>query len=126
VKKLANTKKQWIAKDAVTAGRLKQEISNKYKDHGTDQDIDLWANLGVTDYDSFKAQFTNPDSQNFSKLVQGKVSGVAFSRETASVARPGRELGLRAKEKIKNTFLGKPRWDELDELETSKLLRDFR
>ena len=123
--KIGEYKKAMDAKDAVTAGRLKQEISNKYKDHGTDQDIDLWANLGVTDYDSFKAQFTNPDSQNFSKLVQGKVSGVAFSRETASVARPGRELSLRAKEKIKNTFLGKPRWDELDELETSKLLRDL-
>jgi len=123
--KIGEYAKAMEAKDAVTAGRLKQEISNKYKDHGTDQDIDFWAKAGVTDYDSFKAQFTNPDSQNFSKLVQGRVSGVAFSRETASVARPGRELSLRAKEKIKNTFLGKPRWDEIDELETSKLLRDL-
>jgi hypothetical protein len=123
--KIGEYKKAMDSKDSIKAGRLKQEISNKYKDHGTDQDIDFWANSGVTDYDSFKAQFTNPDSQNFSKLVQGRVSGVAFSRETASVARPGRELSLKAKETIKNTFLGKPRWDDLDEVGTSKLLSDL-
>jgi hypothetical protein len=122
--KIGEYKKAMDNKDAATAGRLKQEISNRYKLHGTDQDIDFWAQKGVTDYDSFKAQFTDPNSENFSKLVQGRVVGVAFSRETAAVARPGRELGLKVKEKIKNTFLGKPRWDELDEMETSKLLKD--
>lgn len=124
--KIGEYKKAIDAKDPIKAGKLKQEISNKYKQHGTDQDIDFWAQKGVTDYDSFKAQFTDPNSENFSKLVQGRVSGVAFSRETASVARPGRELGLRAKETIKNTFLGKPRWDDLDEVATSKLLRDVQ
>jgi hypothetical protein len=123
--KIGEYRKAMDAKDAVTAGRLKQEISNKYKDHGTDQEIDFWAQKGVTDYDSFKDQFLNPESQHFSMLVQGRVSGVAYSRETASVARPGRELSLRVKEKIKNTFLGKPRWDELDEVETQKLLSNL-
>jgi len=123
--KIGEYQKAIEAKDAVKAGQLKQEISGRYKRHGTDQEIDFWAQKGVVDFDTFKNQFTDESPENFAKLISGRVSGVAFSKETAAVARPWRELTLRSKESIRDFFIGKPKWDELDETATQKLLDDL-
>ena len=123
--KIGEYAKAMEAKDAATAGRLKDEISRRYSMHGTDEEIDFWAKRGVVDYDSFKSQFTDENPQNFERLISGKVAGTAFSKEAAAVARPGRELTLRAKDKVREVFVGKPRWDRLDEAETQKLLTDL-
>ena len=123
--KIGEYAKAMEAKDATVAGRLKQEISSRYKMHGTDQEIDFWAQKGVVDYDTFKSQFTGDDPENFAKLISGRVSGVAFSKEAAAVARPGRELAIRAKESVRDFFMGKPKWDELDNDVAAKLLKDL-
>jgi len=123
--KIGEYAKAMDAKDAKTAAKLKDQISRRYALHGTDEEIDLWARKGVVDYDSFKGQFTNEDPQNFERLISGKVAGTSFSKEAAAVARPGRELTLRAKEKVREVFVGKPNWDKLDEASTQKLLDDL-
>lgn len=123
--KIGEYAKALEAKDAAKAGQLKQEISGRYKEHGTDQEIDFWAKKGVVDFDTFKGQFTGDSPENFAKLISGRVSGVAFSKETAAIARPWRELTLRSKESIRDFFIGKPKWDELDETATQKLLNDL-
>jgi hypothetical protein len=123
--KIGEYQKAIEAKDATKAGQLKQEISGRYKMHGTDQEIDFWAKKGVVDFDTFKNQFTGDNPENFAKLISGRVSGVAFSKESAAIARPWRELTLRSKESIRDFFTGKPKWDELDETATQKLLDDL-
>jgi len=113
------------AKDAAKAGQLKQEISSRYKQHGTDEEIDFWAKKDVVDFDTFKSQFTGDNPENFARLISGRVSGVAFAKETAAIARPWRELTVRSKESIRDFFMGKPKWDELDDDFTQKLLDDL-
>ena len=113
------------AGNASEAAKLKERIQSRYKDHGTDEEIKLWAEKGVTDFDSFKAQFTDESKQEFSRLIQGRVVGTSFSKQAAVYARPTRELTLKAKEKVKEVFRGKAAFDQLDEAGTKKLLSDL-
>ena len=111
--------------DFIEAGKIKEGIRTNYKEHGTDKEVELWASSGVKDFETFKAQFTDENPQNFQHLIQGKVVGTAFSREGAAFARPTRELAIGSKQKVKELFTGKVNWDELDKVSAEKLLDDM-
>ena len=113
------------AGNAREANKLKDQIQSRYPHHGTPEEINLWAGKEVTDFDSFKAQFTEEEPQNFARLIQGRVVGTAFAKKGAVYAKPTREITLKAKEKVKEIFRGKAAFDQLDEAGTTKLLSDL-
>jgi hypothetical protein len=122
--RIGEYKKASDAGNASEAAKLKEGIQSRYKDHGTDAEIKLWAEKGVTDFTSFKAEFTDNSKQEFSRLIQGRVVGASFAKEAAVYARPTRELTLKGKEKVKEVFRGKAAFDQLGEVGTQKLLKD--
>ena len=115
--------------DSIQAAKIVETIRNKFPEHGTDKEIALWSNpelkVPVKDLESFKAQFTAEDPQNFGHLIHGKVVGTAFSRESAAFARPTREFTLGAKQKVKEFFTGKLDWNALDKTSADVLLKDM-
>ena len=113
------------AGNAREATKLKDEIQTRYADHGTPEEIKLWADKGVTDFDSFKSQFTGEGKEEFSRLIQGRVVGTAFAKNGAVYAKPTREFTLRVKAKVKEVFRGKADFNQLDEAGTTKLLDEL-
>jgi hypothetical protein len=122
---IGSYKKAVDSGDSIKAGQIKERISRKYAEHGTDKEIDLWAESGVIDFDTFKSQFTDENPQNFANLIHGKVAGISFSREGAAFARSTREFTLGAKQKVREFFTGKVDFDELDKVGAEKLLDDM-
>jgi len=113
------------AGNAREANKLKDQIQSRYPEHGTPEEIKLWADKGVTDFDSFKAEFVSEGKEEFSRLIQGRVVGTAFAKNGAVYAKPTREITLKAKEKVKEVFRGKAAFDQLDEAGTTKFLDEL-
>ena len=113
------------AGNAREANKLKDQIQSRYPQHGTPEEIKFWADLDVTDFNSFKSKFTDEEPQAFAYLTQGRVVGVSFAKNGAVYAKPTREITLKAKEKVKEVFRGKAAFDQLDEAGTTKLLDEL-
>lgn len=117
--------------DLNKAAEVKAKIQKEFPEFGTDKEIEFWANAGVKDLDTFKAQFIDPKSgesltENVSMLIRGLTNNTSYARENSAFARPTRELALGVKEKLGNFFTGKVDWKELDKTNADKLIDEIQ
>lgn len=112
--------------DNITAGITRDSIKRDFAKHGSDADIEYWREQGVTDFESFKSLFVDPNnvdrSKNFQLLQRGLTADKTFYREHASFTRYGRQFAVGAKAKISEFFTGKPNFDALDKIDNDELI----
>lgn len=119
--------------DEALAGEIASGIRQDFPKFGTIEEINFWKDLGVKDFDSFKAQFIDPKSntitgpQNFEILARGLTADASYMRENASFAYGTRTLTKGIKAKLNEIFTGpKHTLDDLDKIDVNKFNDDAR
>lgn len=98
---------------AAKVAEARRVINTDYPNLADPKDVEVWLQYGVRDLDSFQSLFLDEGAKEYTRLIRGRDMGMSYARDGAAYAKRSRGATLKAKEILRNTFLGK-RVDEAD------------
>lgn len=121
--KLAEAQK---AKDFEKAAEIRHTLETKFSKYASPQEVKVFMESGVKDFDSFVAHFADKNKETVANLLRGLTTDMSWSREGAFQARRGRELVSGFKQTMSNMFKGTPDFSSADKIANEKLLAELQ
>ena len=95
------------AAKASKVAQITRKIEMDHADIASPDDIKTWLDYGVTDLDSFKGLFLRDGANEWTRLIRGKTVSTVYAREGVAYSKRSRQSTVKAKEGLRNFFLGK-------------------
>ena len=95
------------ATKASQVAQITRKIEMDHADIASPDDIKTWLKYGVTDLDSFRNLFLGDGAQEWTRLIRGKTVSTVYAREGVAYSKRSRESTVKAKQNLRNFFLGK-------------------
>lgn len=102
----ATTESQKAAKASQVA-QITRKIELDHADIASPDDIKTWLKYGVTDLDSFRNVFLTDGAEEWTRLIRGRTVSTVYAREGVAYSKRSRESTIKAKQNLRNFFLGK-------------------